>query len=102
MTPRLLENWSLKAIVEILSKGLFETEEYDFKLTLPEAHQDLTLSVIDLLSSYQTASIMAEVKLLLAVLSFAMLGRAARMQHVTRSEGAVGAPVLVGKQKSKI
>ena len=56
----------------------------------------------DLLSSYQLASIMAEVKLLTAVLSFAMLGRAARMQRVTRSEGAAGAPVLVGKQKSKI
>lgn len=55
----------------------------------------------DLLSSYQVASIMAEVKLLFGVLSFALLGRAARLQGVTRSEGAVGAPVLVGKQKSK-
>lgn len=56
----------------------------------------------DLLSSYQIASITAEVKLLLGVLSFAMLGRAARMQRPIRQEGAGGVPVLVGKQKLQV
>ena len=29
MTPRALAEWNVSAIIEILSKGLFETEEFD-------------------------------------------------------------------------
>lgn len=53
----------------------------------------------DLLTSYQIACITAEAKMLVGVLTFAMLGRAARMERVVRQEGMAGAPLLVGKQK---
>jgi Putative DNA-binding domain len=35
VTPRSLAEWNIDAILEILSKGLFETEDYDFKEMLP-------------------------------------------------------------------
>ncbi|CAN5538553.1 hypothetical protein BH09GEM1_BH09GEM1_01540 [soil metagenome] len=53
----------------------------------------------DLLTSYQIASITAEVKMLVGVLTFAMLGRATRMERVIRQESVAGAAMLVGKQK---
>ena len=37
MTPRALAEWNVDAIIEILSKGLFETEEFDFKESLPDS-----------------------------------------------------------------
>jgi predicted HTH transcriptional regulator len=36
MTPRALADWNVDAILEILSRGLFETEDFDFKESLPE------------------------------------------------------------------
>lgn len=53
----------------------------------------------DLLSSFESASITAEVKLLAGVLTFALLGRASRADRAIRQEGVVGSPVLVAKQK---
>ena len=35
MTPRSLAEWDVAAILEILAKGLFETEDFDFKEALP-------------------------------------------------------------------
>ena len=37
MTPRSLNEWSVPAILEILTKGLFETEDFDFKEALPDS-----------------------------------------------------------------
>jgi predicted HTH transcriptional regulator len=36
MTPRALADWTVDTILEILSKGLFETEDFDFKESLPD------------------------------------------------------------------
>ncbi len=37
MTPRTLGEWDVSAITDILSKGLFETEDFDFKTMLPDS-----------------------------------------------------------------
>jgi hypothetical protein len=52
----------------------------------------------DLLASYQIASITAELKMLLGVLTFAMLGRASRQEGTIRQD-SVGSPMLVGKTR---
>jgi hypothetical protein len=64
-----------------------------------DAVQARRLIRADLLGAYQTASITAEVKLLVGVLTFAMLGRATRLDRMVRQDAAASAPVLVGKQK---
>jgi len=53
----------------------------------------------DMLTAYRIASITAEVKLLMGVLAFAMLGRATRIDRSARQDAVVSSPVLVGKQK---
>jgi hypothetical protein len=35
MTPATLSKWTTEVLIELLSQGLFETEEFDFKETLP-------------------------------------------------------------------
>lgn len=37
MTPRALADWNVDAILEVLSRGLFETEDFDFKESLPDS-----------------------------------------------------------------
>ena len=37
MTPRVLGDWSVEAILDILAKGLFETEDFDSKEALPDS-----------------------------------------------------------------
>ena len=53
----------------------------------------------DLLSAYRTASITAEVKLLIGVLTFAMLGRATRLDRSARQDPGIGSGMLVAKPK---
>lgn len=40
MTPRLLSDWNLDVIKEIVAKGIFEGEDFDFKLALPDKKND--------------------------------------------------------------
>ena len=53
----------------------------------------------DLRASYQIASITAELKLLLGVLTFAMLGRASRPERTVRQDSSVSSPMLFGKHR---
>ena len=53
----------------------------------------------DLRASYQIASITAELKLLVGVLTFALLGRATRADRTVRQDSGVISPMLVGKHK---
>jgi hypothetical protein len=40
MTPGTLAGWSVEAIVEILDKGIFESEDFDFKESLPDPRDE--------------------------------------------------------------
>jgi Putative DNA-binding domain len=40
MTPRLLSDWNLDVVKEIVAKGIFEDEDFDFKLGLPDNRND--------------------------------------------------------------
>ncbi|MDC0749317.1 AlbA family DNA-binding domain-containing protein [Polyangium mundeleinium] len=40
MTPRTLAEWSIEVIVDILTRGLFETEDFDFKEALPDSRDN--------------------------------------------------------------
>ena len=64
-----------------------------------DAVQARALIRADLRVSYQIASITAELKLLLGVLTFAMLGRASRVDRTVRQDSGFVSPMLVGKQK---
>lgn len=37
MTPKLLNEWTVDALLEVLAKGLFETEDFDLKEMLPDS-----------------------------------------------------------------
>ncbi len=40
MTPRTLSEWTIELAIEILAKGLFETEDFDLKEMLPDSRDD--------------------------------------------------------------
>ncbi|MDQ2667637.1 MAG: hypothetical protein M3Z05_16700 [Gemmatimonadota bacterium] len=67
-----------------------------------DAVQARRLIRADLLSAYQMASITAEVKLLMGVLTFATLGRATRIDRASRPDAAIISPGLVGKQRLQV
>lgn len=57
---------------------------------------------VDLLPAYRSASVTAELKLIVGLLTFALLARATRLEQTGRQDVGAGSPVLLGRQKSQL